>query len=403
VSKSSPAYLTAEEAAAELGVSRPTLYAYVSRGLLRSEAGDEGKRARRYSAAAVRHLKESRQQRADPERLAQNALHWGLPVLESAITLIGDGQFYYRGQSAVELALTEQVENVAALIWLGRPEAALFSAEPPSGPADWPVLASLPHFERLQVALPLAASKDLAAYDFRPAGVAQTGARIMRLMVAAVTGSHSTSAGLATTLQAYWAPGESRARRLLNAALVLCADHELNVSSFTARCVASAGATPYAVVAAGLAALQGARHGGLTGRVEALFDEVAAGDSARMTMAARLRRGEALPGFGHPLYPAGDPRGRLLLQLAAEHGPSSPVVALADAMAEAALALLDERPTLDFGLVTLARLLRLPPGGPLTLFALGRTIGWLGQAIEQYESGQMIRPRARYVGPPPTD
>jgi citrate synthase len=62
------------------------------------------------------------------------------------------------------------------------------------------------------------------------------------------------------------------------------------------------------------------------------------------------------------------------------------------------LSLLGERPTVDFGLVTLARALGLPPGGAKALFALGRTVGWIGHTIEQYVDGSLIRPRARYVG-----
>ena len=61
-----------------------------------------------------------------------------------------------------------------------------------------------------------------------------------------------------------------------------------------------------------------------------------------------------------------------------------------------------ERPNLDFALAAAARVLRLPAGAPLMLFAIGRTIGWIGHAIEQYATGQLIRPRAKYVGVVPT-
>ena len=122
---------------------------------------------------------------------------------------------------------------------------------------------------------------------------------------------------------------------------------------------------------------------------------------ARAVVAERLRRGEAIPGFGHPLYPDGDPRGRALLQLTAEVFPRSPAVSLAKALAQAAGDLVGEHPTVDFGLATLARALNRPTGGALAIFALGRTVGWIGHAIEQYRLDQMIRPRARYVGPLP--
>jgi citrate synthase len=107
-----------------------------------------------------------------------------------------------------------------------------------------------------------------------------------------------------------------------------------------------------------------------------------------------------VPGFGHSLYPGGDPRGAELLRLTAAARPRSSAIALSAAVVEGVLDLMDERPTVDFGLVTLARALELPPGGAKALFAMGRTIGWIGHAIEQYESGSLIRPRARYVGEP---
>src|SRR5436190_6519611 len=96
--------MTAEDAAAYLGVSRPTLYAYVSRGLLVSEPGPGPSRARRYPRAAVDELRARRERRRDPETAARGSLHWGLPVLDSGLTLIQDGQLYYRGRDAVDLS-----------------------------------------------------------------------------------------------------------------------------------------------------------------------------------------------------------------------------------------------------------------------------------------------------------
>jgi citrate synthase len=154
-------------------------------------------------------------------------------------------------------------------------------------------------------------------------------------------------------------------------------------------------------VTAGLAALGGVRHGGQVELVEVFLREVEAVGEARQAITGRLRRGEEIPGFGHSLYPEGDPRGIELLRLIGDTYPNSPAVALTDAVAAGALELMGERPTVDLGLVTLARALGLPPGGAIALFALGRTIGWIGHAIEQYESDSLIRPRARYVGEQP--
>lgn len=391
-------YLTAQQAAEMLGVNKATLYAYVSRGFIRSESAGGPNRARRYLAEDVARLNSRKEQRRDPALAVAQALHFGQPILESAITLIDDGRFYYRGQDVLLLAQRATVETVAALLWGVESLPAGHPLPPLSLPAG-----SLTPIEKFQIALPLAAVQDRAAYDLRPAGVIQTGWRILRLLVQVAAG-RPIGQTIAQTLQEGWLPGRPEAIPLLNAALILCADHELNVSSFTARCVASAGATPYAVVMAGLAALQGVKHGGHSERVAALFQEVSQNptDPAGL-LSARLKRGETIPGFGHPLYPAGDPRYQLLAQMLQASLPTAPAFALAQAIATAAQSLINEQPTIDLGLVTLCQCLELPAGTPLALFAIGRTIGWLGHALEQYETGRIIRPRAHYVGPLPAD
>ncbi|MBE7556405.1 MAG: helix-turn-helix domain-containing protein [Anaerolineales bacterium] len=405
----SPArYLSAQEAAHELGISLPTLYAYVSRGLIHSEATGGSKRTRRYWAEDVQKLKERQEQRRDPAKVVETALHWGAPVLESAITLLANDHLYYRGYDALELATQRSVEQVAALIWTGElapAGSALFGqatgALPPEGQSVRPHLAGLSPVETFQAILPLAAVDDLAAYDLRPAAVAQTGARILRLLTTLAAGDPPAGLGIAQTLQQGWTPHNAQAAALLNAALILCADHELNVSSFTARCVASAGSTPYQLVLAGLAALQGIKHGRMTERVELFWREASTPEGVRSTLANYLKRGETIPGFGHPLYPQGDPRGRLLLELTTAAYPELPAVKLAQAMVAETFELIGEYPTIDFGLVTLAQALTLPAGGAITLFALGRTIGWIGHAIEQYQLDRIIRPRAQYKGRQP--
>jgi citrate synthase len=398
-------YLTAREAAGTLGVTLPTLYAYVSRGLIRSEETGDSRRARRYHAEDVRQLKARKEQRRHPGAVVQRALHWGEPVLESAITLIGDGRFYYRGRDAVTLAATRPAEAVAALIWTGdeRASESLFTGPigtlPPRCRAVREQLLDREPVAAFGALLEVAAGGDPAAYDTRPGAVAQTGARILRLLTAA-SGASPATRGIARALQEGWTPAEPRAEALLDAALILCADHELNVASFAARCVASAGATPYGVVIAGLAAARGAGHGGKIRKLEAfLRDAQALG--TREAISAWLARGEEIAGFGHQLYPDGDPRATALLEMAGVAFPRSRALAFMRSVAQEVYAVLGELPSIDVGLVALAQALSLPPGSALTLFALGRTIGWIGHAIEQYEANWLIRPRARYSGVQP--
>jgi citrate synthase len=399
-------YLTAKEAAAALGISLPTLYAYVSRDLIRSEPGKGKSRARRYWRADVAALQARKTLRQNPAKAAESALYFGSPVLASAVTLIEDGRFFYRGHDGMHLAQTTSFEAVASLLWRGTLDATdLFLTQLPDGLQQrmvevQPILQPLSLFERFQVLLPLLAGHDLAAYDLAETAVCQTGARLLQLLTWAVTGTQP-EAGLAAALQQAWVPDNPAAQALLNTALILCADHELNVSAFAARVVASAQANPYAVVQAGLAALQGARHGGHTERAAALLREAGSVAGVRPAVVARLRRGEAIPGFGHPLYPEGDPRGLLLLDLVAAAFGEETAVSITKELVQVMAEATGQLPTIDLGLAALAQAASLPAGAPLILFALGRMAGWLGQAIEQYKDGQLIRPRARYVGEKP--
>lgn len=408
-------YLTADEVVTELDISKATLYSYVSRGLIRSEETGDKTRAKRYWAEDVEALKQRKEQRRNPAQAAATALHWGDPVLESAITFIADGQFYYRGHRVIELARRYHFEEVVALLWCGDfADHALF-AEPfpaaamdflasyqPPGPGSLTQPAAQSHSatpaEVFQMALLAAAPTDLAAYHHEAPAVMRTGVRILQVLTHVVV-PLETAGRIAERLQCTWRPEEPDVTSLLDSVLILCADHELNISSFTARCVASAGATPYAAVVAALAALQGYKHGGVGERVAAFLDAAAA--DPQRAVRDTLRRGESVPGFGHHLYPAGDPRGKLLLDLAHAARPAAPILAVADAVVEITASATQLAPNLDFGLVTLARALALPAHAPFTLFALGRTAGWIGHMLEQYALNQLIRPRSRYVGVPP--
>ena len=384
--------LTAAEAAERLGISVTTLYAYVSRGLIRSFPDPKNPRGRLYSEEDV--------DRRRPEKLAERALHWGGPVLESSITLIAGDHLYYRGQDVAELARTHSVEDVASLIWTGSIAPAAFALTQlhvVSGRAS----EGLPFINRASSILPIVAARDSMAYDLRPHAVAQTGWRILNLMASVAAESSELEPTVEETLQKRWAPRSRPARDLIRAALILCADHELNVSTFVARCVASAGSNPYAVVSGGLSAIEGNKHGGVTARVERMLDELKSANDLSAALAERRRRGETIHGFGHRLYPNGDPRAQVLIQMLAEHLPKSKELHFALRAAQAAGELISEKPTIDYALVAMTLALKMEPGVALALFALGRSIGWVGHAIEQYARDEIIRPRAKYVGVSP--
>jgi citrate synthase len=396
-------WLSSKEAARRLGVSAATLYAYVSRGLLRSE-GTDGQRERRYRADDVAQLKRRRDVGRKAESIAANALDFGTPVLESSLTLIENGRLFYRGQEATRLARNSSLEQVAQLLW--------DCDDRPFGPKNlppmsaalrgaWQAAAALPPVDACLVLLPAAARWDHPSWvDDRPA-MLETGVRILRLLTAAVTGQSLSDRPVHEQVAAAWNVPADLAP-LIRAALVLSADHEFNASAFAARVVASTGANLYASTIAGLVAINGPRHGGLTRRVAQLFPALREASDLDTELARRVRERIYIPGFGHQLYPDGDTRAVALFEMMGEFIPDNPELAFARRVAQSVERQIDRKPTVDFATVTLERALGLPRDSALALFLLGRTVGWIAHAIEQAAHGALIRPRARYTGPRPS-
>ena len=397
MNRADAAWIGAGEAARRLGVSRATLYAYVSRGLIRSQPSPSSTRERTYAREDVERLRRRTEERRAPDKAASRALQWGMPILESSIALIDGQRLYYRGHDAAALAGSRSLEEVAALIWTGG-----FDLPPPlqSEARIADPDRSIPFTARAHALLAVAAARDPMAMDTRPAGVARTGFKILRLLTGAATAPDRSRGTAHAALARKWKL-DSHGMEIVRAALVLCADHELNVSAFTARCVASAGSHPYAVVSAGLAALEGPRHGGAAARVESMLASLRRSAPLRQALAARLRRGDPIDGFGHPLYRDGDPRAAVLLALLNSRDPRSTESRFIADFARAATGATGDHPNLDFALAAIGRVLALPAGSPLAIFAIGRSVGWIGHAIEQYATGQLIRPRAKYVGAAP--
>jgi citrate synthase len=212
----------------------------------------------------------------------------------------------------------------------------------------------------------------------------------LRLTALAAAGLHDDPDGAIHDILANAWSDDPRAPDLLRRALVLCADHELNASTYAARVAASAGASLPASLLAGLSTLSGTRHGGLTDRCRAWMAAVDDALAAEQPMPLPAT-GAPPPGFGHPLYPDGDPRTEEVLRHCPLPRRWRPV--LRQVLAETGV-----HPTLDFALAHLERELRLPAGAGLGLFAVGRTAGWLAHIFEQRETGRLIRPRAAVDG-----
>jgi citrate synthase len=193
------------------------------------------------------------------------------------------------------------------------------------------------------------------------------------------------------------APTSPKALDLLRAAFILCADHEFNTSTFAARVAASTGADLHASLGAALAAFSGPRHGGASEHVELLAREAATPTRAAATVAERLRRGEHLPGFGHPLYPQGDPRVAPLIERAMALKPRAPRLRTLLAVADAVEATGRPRANVDVAIAAACAALDLPLGLGPAIFAIGRSAGWVANVLEQQSSSSVLRPRARFV------
>ncbi len=417
-------WLDARAAARHLGIQLRSLYAYVSRGQIRSVPGESG-RPRLYALADLERLRLRRDARAGHGAVAAGALQWGEPVLDSAITAITARGPAYRGHLAVELAEAgTRFENVAELLWSGYL---------PEAPVAWPnvafSLASLgkllaPGSQRSFAALdlgtgarpldvmsllvPLARLDDRDRADRRPDVTIAKGRQLIPLLAAALapeldaaTMTRALGARTISLIAARALGLDDDIAPVLDRVLVLLADHELNASSFTARIAASTDADPYACVGAALATLSGPRHGSASEEVARFADEVGDPGNAQTSVRALRKKGLVPPGFGHPLYPAGDPRARPILEAARRltHSRSSrrarTLLSIVDATSDA-------HPSVDVGLALLIAAVNADPAAGSGLFAVARSAGWLAHALEQRASGFLLRPRARYTGVTPS-
>jgi citrate synthase len=404
--------LSAAEAASRLGVKPETLYAYVSRGLLRRRRSPDDRRSWFEPSEVERLAERSRQPAGQRSRVLG---------IESSITSIQGDRYRYRGVEATGLAREGGFERVAHWLWTGEwggePEwhadargVAVGRAAQAALPAE-----TLP-LERLRVIVAAMATVDELRLQLDPPAVVAAGQSLIAGMVACLPdraaepapGNHRTIAG---RLWAKLAPGEPEPGlvRALDAALVLLADHELAASTVAARAAASVRADPYAVVCAGLAVASGTLHAGASLDIEALLAEAGRPERGARAVGERLRRGERIRGFGHAVYQSGDPRAAFLLDLLREAAASAPTgvaaerLAVAEAVLEAAANRRLAAPNVDFALATLASMAGMTAGAGEAIFVVARSAGWLAHALEEYERGRPIRPRAAYTGPEPAE
>jgi citrate synthase len=372
-------WITAEQALAQLGTKPQTLYANVSRGRIGARPDPNDPRRSLYRLEDVERLAARRKGRRPARAVAAETIAWGEPVLDTAIATVVNGDLLYRGQNAAVLAESATLEEVASLLWQS------------SAPPDFSGRAQV-----RQPGMPAAyrAIAELAATDMPTTG------RIRNVLVADAARTVSFLAGalaapgngpLHMRLAEQWS--RPNAAQAIRRALVLLAEHELNASTFAARVTASTGAPVSAAVLAGLAALSGPLHGNASQSMMGLIEETQR-RGAETAVATHLRQGQTLVCFGHRLYPEGDVRAPALLEAFSLPQPFAE-------LARAGEALSGERPNIDFALAAMTAAFTLPEDAPLQIFALARSVGWMAHALEQVETGALIRPRARYTGPAP--
>jgi citrate synthase len=369
--------LTTNQAARRLGVKPATVYAYVSRGLLTSE------KLNRQSMFDV----------AEVEALAQRTGARGAVAavtdrIRTRISLLEHDRLYYRGRSVTELSSTKRFEDVAHWLWTSVDTVGL---QFPEGQEIWMALPdSATLTDRVRVAVALASAGDPLRFDL-DRSVSTAKALIADVVESLPLMGKPQGTDIADRLWARLSPLPPQPD-VLNAALILLADHDLAVSTMAARVAASARAHPYAVVSAGLGAMEGQKHGTATTLAHRFLVQAAADPMG--AVAERLRTGQPIPGFGHRVYQARDPRAEHLLALLRGHGEL-----VADRIIETQPLTF---PNIDLALAQLGLTFQMPPDAGEAIFAIARIVGWIAHAMEEYlEPGLRFRMLGVYTGDRP--
>lgn len=384
-------YLSAEEASQVLNISVPTLYAYVSRKMIRSERV-EGTRERKYWRADIDRLRGKAASAAEQPTAPLTSV--------SRITLITDGGLFFRGHDAIELAEHTSVEALAALLW-GGDEETLFGRPPTPAPDVWPRLK--PSFEKLGMServvalFPMIERANPRAYDLSPSGYARTGAEALRWFAALVAQSDKVPMQPLHQFLAKAFKAPAGFDDVIRRTLVLSADHEFDPINYAVRAVANVGVTPYQAITVGLIASQGQRfQAERYGATSRFLQELLAAKDATAVVVQRLRGGESLPGFS-VLRSRPDPR------TAAMMGALERVIGDDREFQRLQAAQLAARDvaglTMDFIVPSLFVGHRLGlRGEELAVSALGRIVGWIAHSMEQFHEHELVRPRAAYAG-----
>ncbi len=410
-------YASAAEAMKMLNVRPQTLYAYVSRGWIRSIA-QKGLKEKLYLREDIGRVEMRSLARSGHGAVAASAMNWGEPIFPTSITEITPEGPRYRGWLASDLVRSSaSFEAVAELLWTG---------ELNTKTAAWPVkkpsaelvrlaqtLASLRAgdnvLESFSLVVLLLGMRRGSVVDRLSQGQTLPAAREIMQTVVACCGfagarkkyrplqkGESIVEGLMHALAIADSPENREAMR---AVLILMADHELPPGTLSARVVASTGGTLHSCLSAALCATSGVDVGRMYDRIEDFLGQP--GSRAVLAKRAALlqSQGQSVPGFDHPLYPKGDPRAVQLLDIARRRPEQTRQTRAIFQFIDDMQAGTGQFPRQEFALVLLARAMGLSRQVPPALFALGRLAGWVAHVQEQRATGTLLRPRAKFVQP----
>jgi citrate synthase len=395
--------LTAEQAAERLGVKLETLYAYVARGRLGRERTAAGSS---FDPLEVERFAAARRRRAVSAGHSEGR---PLMVIETRFALIEDGELSYRGRPVADLA-HEPFETVARWALSGAWDASARFTPGAGLPEAQAAASALPAAagdrDRQLVAVAALAAADPLRASLDPAVVATAGERLVAGMVEVLPPRDAEGASDGTLAARLFrrlsaaSPTEADVA-VLNAALVLLLDHDIPVSTLAARAAASARATPYGVVVAGLGALDSPLHGNASRAAHLLLRRVLDGvDASRAVADAVVGTHGPVPGFGQPLYPDGDPRARILLGMLSADPRHARVAAAVDAVTAVLRDRTGAHPNVDLALGAATLALGMRDDAGEVVFATARSVGWIVHALDEYAQRPLrLRPVGRYVGP----
>lgn len=409
-------FLDAKQAMEILDIRQQTLYAYVSRGWIRSIT-QSGRANHLYLREDIEKMRARSQARSGHGVVAASAMNWGEPIIPTSITEITPEGPRYRGRLAIQLARSRvSYETVSELLWTG-----VWHDEP----IRWHAKLEAPMLQSLRNSVIAPETNDQLMETFAlfalqlgvPYGSVADRVRSGRTLEAAreiiraLTGCfgyisktrsfYSMASGqsiVAGLINALDLPQTEENWEALEALLVLFADHELSPGAFAARVAASSGASLNSCIASAICTSSGVQIGRLYDRVEEFLAR-ASSKSILLRRAEQLQeRGNVVPGFVHPMYPNGDPRGRYLLELVKRRKVQSKRLEAIYGFIDDVEAKLGIHPRHELAVMTVAVAVGLPEHCAGALFSLARTAGYVAHVQEQRLSGQLLRPRAKFIG-----